>query len=175
MRSKKCFQVWWCLPPLILALESEAAASLSLRCRLSFRTATLRQWKRPLTPESWWRWNWENHVLTPASSSLQQVSYGSGISNDLGSQGNPGFIITHACNGRFRALCRDTSNTCLASAFFLSHRGRLYSLFLLSLTLKPEKCDQSCQILLLPNISIAKEVISSHVPPCIHISFDCHN
>lgn len=36
----------------------------------------------------------------------------------------------------------------LASAAFLRHRRKFYNLFLLSLTLKPEPCSQSCQVLI---------------------------
>lgn len=61
-------------------------------------------------------------------------------------QSNPGFTFTASQNDLSRPPCRDTPDTYLASAGFLSHGGRLHSLFLLSLTLNPEPCGQSCKV-----------------------------
>ena len=66
-----------------------------------------------------------------------------------GLQGKPGFTFTVSNNGPSGPPCRDTSDTCLASVAFLTLRRRFYNPFLVSLTLKPEPCGQSCQVLLL--------------------------
>ena len=86
-------------------------------------------------------------VPLPVSSSPQQVSHDSGISNISGLQGNPGFTFPASCNGLSRPLCRDIPNTHLTSATFLSCRGRFHMAFFLSLTLKSH--GQSCQLLML--------------------------
>jgi hypothetical protein len=66
-----------------------------------------------------------------------------------GLQDNPGFAFTAFHNDLSRPLCGDTPDTCLASAAFLSHKGRFYNPFLVSLTLKPKPHSQGCQVLLL--------------------------
>ena len=76
-------------------------------------------------------------------------------------EGNPGFTFTDSPSdllqlhtmafhsGLSGPPWRDTYATRLASATFLSHGGRFLDLFLLFLTLKPELCGRSCQVLLL--------------------------
>lgn len=66
-----------------------------------------------------------------------------------GPQGNPDFTFTASHSVLSRPPCRDTSDTCPASVAFNNHRERFYSPFLVSLTLEPEPCSQSCHILLL--------------------------
>ena len=59
-------------------------------------------------------------------------------------QSNPGFNFTLSHNGlSTRPPFRDIPDTCLASV------ALFHNSFLLSLTLNPESCSRSCQILLL--------------------------
>lgn len=83
----------------------------------------------------------------PISSSPQQISHNFASLTSWVLQGKPGFNSTASCNGLSSPPFRDTLDTCLASPVFLNLRGKFYNLFLLSLTLKPKPCGQSCQVL----------------------------
>lgn len=64
-------------------------------------------------------------------------------------QHNPGFTFTTSYNCFSWPPYKDSLDTCLASETFLSCGGRFHYPFSVSLTLKPESCDQSSQVLLL--------------------------
>jgi hypothetical protein len=66
-----------------------------------------------------------------------------------GLQGNLAFTITASYNGISGSPFGDTPVIYLGSVAFLTCRERFHNPFLLSLTLKPEPCGWSCQVLLL--------------------------
>lgn len=81
-------------------------------------------------------WHWE---ISPSSPWLWDLWH---------LQNNADFTITASCNGLFRPSCKDSLDMCLASAAFLSHRGRFYNPSLVSLTLSqshiPETARYCC-------------------------------
>jgi hypothetical protein len=78
---------------------------------------------------------------------------------------NPVFTFTASHNGLSRPPDRATSDICLASMAYLSQGGLCHSPFLLCLTLKPELCGQSCQVLLLAGAG-TQAFVQLHLHQC---------
>ena len=60
-----------------------------------------------------------------------------------------------SCNGLFRPSCKDSLDMCLASAAFLSHRGRFYNPSLVSLTLSQSHIPETARYCCLSRMEMA--------------------